>query len=78
MATKEVIGVATASDPNNPGKRHVKFLEALEDAFTKIPAPSGGDVQTYLIKEVLIQYGGIGMVTSTKVKVEFINEKAPW
>ncbi len=78
MSANEVIGIATASDPINPGKRHVQFLQALEDAFSKIPAPSGSDVQTYFIKEVLVEYGGIALTTSTKVKVEFIDGPSPW
>jgi hypothetical protein len=44
----------------------------------KAEAPPAGDVQTYHVKEILVEYGGIGMVTTTKVKVEVTDGPAPW
>lgn len=78
MQGRIFIGTAKVSDANNPGWRHLRIVEALENAIVQADPPQGGDTQTYQVKEILVEYGGVGMVTTTKVKIEVTDGRAPW
>ncbi|MCC6967940.1 MAG: hypothetical protein IT391_16835 [Nitrospira sp.] len=78
MQGRILVGTAKVSDAKNPGWRHVRLGEALEDAIVQAEPPQAGDTQTYHVKDILVEYGGIGMVTTTKVKIEVTDGRAPW
>lgn len=78
MQSQILVGTAKVSDAANPGWRHLRIVDAIENAIMQASPPEGADTQTYHLKEILVEYGGIGMVTTTKVKIEVTDSRAPW
>ena len=69
-----VIGRVCVSDPQNPGVKTPKILEAFQKAIDQAPPPSSGDIQSYKLIELAVQYGGIAFVTTTQVTIEVRDE----
>lgn len=70
--------ISSFPEPHHPaGTKNVKFIEALQQALDTAPPPDIGDIQSYKVTEISVEYGGITAMTRTRVGIEVADAPLP-